>query len=120
METAAVHLDLKQGCLGAGALATVKQLDEKLRTALAHATEGRVRDSKPKVPASTAFVFATEKLCMALARAAERQVNKFNLQELTNTAWAFESVNQSDEKLFTAWALATGKQSDEKLFAAWA
>ena len=40
-----------------------------------------------------------EKLFMALARAAERQVSKFNAQNLANTAWSFATVAQLDVQL---------------------
>ena len=66
-------------------------------------------------------------------------MSEFNAQDLANTAWAFATVKQSDEKLFqalasaaerrvnelkmqelanTAWARATVKLPDEKLFVA--
>ncbi len=66
-------------------------------------------------------------------------MGEFKSQELANTAWAFATVGQSDEKLFvvlaraverrvsefntqdlanTAWAFATLGQLDDKLFAA--
>ena len=68
---------------------------------------------------------------------AERHLDKFKAQELTNMAWAFATVGQQDEKLFkllariaerrlgefneqglanTAWAFATVGQQDEQLF----
>ena len=65
---------------------------------------------------------------------AERHLDKFNLQELANMAWAFATVGQQDAQLFkalsrmvvqrldkfkaqelanTAWAFATVGQQDE-------
>ena len=43
-----------------------------------------------------------EELFKALARMAERRLDKFNLQALANTAWAFATVGQQDEQLFKA------------------
>ena len=45
-----------------------------------------------------------EQLFKALARMAERHLDKFKLQELANTAWAFAKVGQQDEQLFKAVA----------------
>ena len=45
---------------------------------------------------------ANEKLFMELARAAEWRIVEFRPQEIANTAWAFATVNQSDEKLSVA------------------
>ena len=74
-----------------------------------------------------------------LARAAERRLGNFNVQNLANTAWAFATANQPDAQLFaasartaerrlgdfnvqelanTAWAFATANQLDTQLFAA--
>ena len=74
----------------------------------------------------------------ASARAAERRLSQFHLQNNANTAWAFATVNHRYEKLFatlaraaerqlsefnsqnganTAWAFATVNHRDEKLFA---
>ena len=38
-----------------------------------------------------------EKLFKALARVAERRLDKFNAQGLANTAWAFATVKQQNE-----------------------
>ena len=43
-------------------------------------------------------------LLVALAMTADRRVSEFNRQDLANTAWAFATVGQSDEKLFAALA----------------
>ena len=72
-------------------------------------------------------------------RKAERRMQEFKAQELANMAWAFATVDLSDELLFavlakvaqwqvgkckaqnlanTAWAFATLDLSDELLFAA--
>ena len=51
---------------------------------------------------------------MALARAAEQQVSAFNNeQELANTAWAFATVNRSDEKLLVAMVKAAEQRGSE-------
>ncbi len=42
-----------------------------------------------------------------MARAVEQQMCEFNPQNVANTAWAFATVDRSDEKLFTALAKAT-------------
>jgi len=47
-----------------------------------------------------------------LATAAELLVSNFNLQELTNTAWAFATADQHDASLFAALA-AFAKQNME-------
>ena len=78
-------------------------------------------------------------LFRALARAAERRVGHFIVQELSNTAWAFVTATQSDALLLralarvaerrvghfsalglanTAWAFATAIQSDASLLRA--
>ena len=78
-----------------------------------------------------------EWLFKALARLAERRLDKFNAQALFNMAWAFAKVGQQDEQFFkalartaerrlekfnaqelanTAWAFATMGQQDEHLF----
>ena len=49
-------------------------------------------------------------LFTALARAAELLLSEFNAQNLANTAWAFATVKQSDEKLFTVLARAAERQ----------
>ena len=93
--------------------------------------------------ANTAWAFATlrrpdEKLFTVLARATERRVSVFKVQNLANTAWSFATVGQQDEQLFkamtkmaeqrldqfkaqdlanTAWAFAMVGQSGELLFA---
>ena len=41
-----------------------------------------------------------EQLSKALAKMAERRLDQFNAQELSNTAWAFATVGQQDEQLF--------------------
>ena len=46
------------------------------------------------------------KLLTALARAAERHLGDFKVQELANAAWAFATANQSDAQLFAALARA--------------
>ena len=38
----------------------------------------------------------------ALARAAEPRLGDFNVQNLTNTAWAFATASQQDAQLFAA------------------
>ncbi len=43
------------------------------------------------------------KLVTVLARAVEQRIRELNAQELANTARAFATVKQSDEKLFTVW-----------------
>ena len=45
-----------------------------------------------------------ERLFKALAKMAERCLEQFNAQVLTNTAWAFATVGQQDEQLFKALA----------------
>merc|ERR1711904_108286 len=41
-----------------------------------------------------------------MGRAAERSMGDFNVQDLSNTGWAFATVGQSDESLFMALARA--------------
>ena len=48
-----------------------------------------------------------------LARAAERQLSKFNSQDVVNTAWACATVNYRDEKLFAALAVAAKRRLSE-------
>ena len=43
-------------------------------------------------------------LFMALAREAERRMGDFNQRNLTNTAWAFATLGQTDALLFAALA----------------
>ena len=46
-------------------------------------------------------------LFKALARAVEWRLGEFDAQSFANTAWAFATLKQSDEKLFVALAKAT-------------
>ena len=46
----------------------------------------------------------------ALARAARWRVSELNAQNLANTAWAFATVDQSDEKLFGLFARAAERR----------
>eukprot|EP00746_Dinoflagellata_sp_MGD_P081956 gnl/MRDRNA2_/MRDRNA2_325573_c0_seq1.p1 gnl/MRDRNA2_/MRDRNA2_325573_c0~~gnl/MRDRNA2_/MRDRNA2_325573_c0_seq1.p1 ORF type:complete len:115 (-),score=10.24 gnl/MRDRNA2_/MRDRNA2_325573_c0_seq1:65-409(-) len=46
------------------------------------------------------------RLFQALAGAAEASVSDFNAQDISNTAWAFATAEQSDAQLFTALARA--------------
>ena len=41
-----------------------------------------------------------------LARAAERRLGDFNVQNVANTAWAFATASQSDAQLFAVLARA--------------
>ena len=43
-------------------------------------------------------------LFAALATAAERRMGDFNVQNLANTAWAFEKAGQESASLFAALA----------------
>ena len=43
-------------------------------------------------------------LFVALARTAEWRLGDFNVQNLTNTTWAFATANQPDAQLFAALA----------------
>ena len=55
-------------------------------------------------------------LFMALAREAERNLGDFNLQVLTNTAWAFATLGQADAQLFMVLAReAQRRMGDFKL-----
>ena len=45
-----------------------------------------------------------KELFTALAREAERQVRKFNAQELANSVWGFAAAHLLDVKLFAALA----------------
>ena len=47
---------------------------------------------------------------MDLARAAERRLRKSNPQGVSNTAWAFATVNYRDEKLLAALARAAERR----------
>ena len=44
---------------------------------------------------------------------AEQRLDKFNMQELTNTAWAFATVSQEDEQLFKALARMLKQRLDK-------
>ena len=44
---------------------------------------------------------------------AEQRLDKFNAQELTNTAWAFSKVGQYDEQLFKALAKMAEQRLDQ-------
>ena len=57
--------------------------------------------------------YRDEKLFAALAIAAERRLNKFNPQDVANTAWAFATVSYRDEKLFAALAIAAARRLSE-------
>ena len=50
---------------------------------------------------------------MALARVVERRVSEFNAQNLANTAWAFATMHELDEKMFTALARAAERRLGE-------
>ena len=46
----------------------------------------------------------------ALARAAERRLGDFNVQELANTAWALATSSQSDAQVFSVLARAAERR----------
>ena len=48
-----------------------------------------------------------------VARMAERHVDKFNVQNLANTAWAFATVGQKNEQLFKVLAKMAERRLDE-------
>ena len=48
-----------------------------------------------------------------LAKMAERRLDEFNAQGLTNTAWAFATVGQKDEQLFKVLARMAERRLDE-------
>ena len=48
-----------------------------------------------------------------MARAAERRLSEFNAQELANTAWAFATARDREEKLFAALARAAERRLSE-------
>ena len=48
-----------------------------------------------------------------MARAAERRLGDFNVQELASTAWAFATAGQSDVQLFTALARAAERRQGD-------
>ena len=50
------------------------------------------------------------KLFAAMARAVARRLSDFNPQEVTNTAWAFATVNYRDERVFPALAGAAERR----------
>ena len=50
-----------------------------------------------------------EQLFAALARGAALRVSEFNAQEIANTAWAFATLGQRDEKLPAAMAVTLTK-----------
>ena len=52
-------------------------------------------------------------LSVALARAAERRLGDFNVQELANTVWAFATANQSEAQLFAALARAAERRQGD-------
>ena len=47
---------------------------------------------------------AAQKWLEELARAAKKRVGELNAQPLANTAWAFATLGQLDEKLFATLA----------------
>ena len=49
----------------------------------------------------------------ALARAAERRLSDFNPQDVANSAWAFATVKDRNEKLFAALARAAERRLSE-------
>ena len=48
-----------------------------------------------------------------IAREAKQYVDKFNAQELTNTAWAFGTAAQQDVQLFSSFARTAERCLDE-------
>ena len=54
-----------------------------------------------------------EQLFKALARVAERCLDKFNEHALANTAWAFATVGQQNEQLLKALARMTEWRLDK-------
>ena len=44
---------------------------------------------------------------------AERRLDKFKVQNLANTAWAFAKVGQEDEQLFKALARMAERRLDQ-------
>ena len=44
---------------------------------------------------------------------AEQRLDKFNLQNIANTAWAFATVGQQDEQLFKALARMAERRLDK-------
>ena len=54
-----------------------------------------------------------EKIFAALAKAAQRRLSEFNVQDEANTAWAFATVIDQDEKMFTAFARAAERRLSE-------
>ena len=54
-----------------------------------------------------------EQLFKAVAKMAEQRLDQFNVQDLTNTAWAFAKVGQQDEQLFKALAKMAEQRLDQ-------
>ena len=50
------------------------------------------------------------KVFSVLARAAERRLGDFNVQELANTAWALATASESDAQVFAALARAAERR----------
>ena len=54
-----------------------------------------------------------EQLFKALAKMADRCLDKFNAQELVNMAWAFATVGQEDMQLFKVLARMAERRLDK-------
>ena len=54
-----------------------------------------------------------EKPFAALAIASEWQLREIHMQNVTNTAWAFATVNYRDETLFAALAVTAERRLSE-------
>ena len=73
--------------------------------------------------ANVAWAFATASqrdapLFAVLARAAERRMGDFSLQDVANSAWASAMRISSHGLAYMAWAFATASQRNAPLFAA--
>ena len=62
---------------------------------------------------SVGFRSSLCELFAAIAKEAKQRLDKFNAQDLSNTAWAFATVGQQDEQLFKALARMAERRLDE-------
>ena len=53
---------------------------------------------------SVGFTSSLCELFAAIAKEAKQRLDQFNVQNFTNTAWAFATVGQKDDQLFKALA----------------
>eukprot|EP00747_Dinoflagellata_sp_TGD_P128392 gnl/TRDRNA2_/TRDRNA2_174525_c2_seq3.p2 gnl/TRDRNA2_/TRDRNA2_174525_c2~~gnl/TRDRNA2_/TRDRNA2_174525_c2_seq3.p2 ORF type:complete len:102 (+),score=15.03 gnl/TRDRNA2_/TRDRNA2_174525_c2_seq3:25-330(+) len=95
------------------------QAGDNLFAALARAMKRALpAELKTQDLSSIAWVFATmgrsgESPFPAFARAIERRLGEFSIEQMANIAWAFVQVGRSDEELFAALARAVRRHVSE-------